>query len=147
MPRIHPGGGSSGGGGGSPSTTVHAFGTGALGVAYSGTPITASVPDGGVVIPDHCYLSSLDLVFDTVAGGATTVTLYLSEDGGGVYGISTLVDIALIVGAAVGRPEAIIDLSRYYHRSTLGGVAGTLWLWARTNLGTVGVQARIRFVP
>jgi hypothetical protein len=147
MPRIHPSGGSSSGGGGSPSTTSHAFGTGALGVAYSGTPITVSAPDGAIAIPDRCYLSFLDLVFDTVAGGATSVTLYLSEDNGGVYGVSTIVEISLLVGAAVGRPEAVIDLSRYYHRSTLGGVAATLYLWAKTNLGTVNVQARIRFVP
>jgi hypothetical protein len=57
-----------------------------------------------------------------------------------------LTQITWEVGGAAGRPQAVVGLSKYHHRS-VNGVAGTIYLWAKTNLGTCNVQARLMLVP
>ena len=56
--------------------------TGAAVVALSNAYANVLALEG---VPDECDLQSLQAVLDTIAGGPTTLSWYLTEDVGGDY--------------------------------------------------------------
>jgi len=143
MPRIHPGGGSSGGGYGS---TGFSYGAGGLTAAYTHIHLTINAADDqSSEVPDDCLLSILDLAIDTVVGAASLADIYLSEDDGGLYPLSHPVDVTWIESATPGHYVASVEINRVYHLSQVG-TADTVFLQARTNVGTCNIVARLRWV-
>jgi hypothetical protein len=94
-------------------------------------------------IPESCLLSWLHGELDTIAGGATTVTWYLAADAGGDVPLTDVVTETIVVGittATDGGIATAIDLD--YYRAT-SGTAGSIYLFAKTNAGTVNLKPRL----
>lgn len=93
-------------------------------------------------VPERVVLGAVALQLGTLAGGATTITWYVSEDLAGDHPITGVVT-STIVGqtAATGGVAESINVPW-----VVTEVAGTLYVWAKTNAGTANcTKAKISF--
>ena len=114
----------------------------ALSTAYAKMTCNGVDEDAATSVPERAILGAVALQLGTIAGGATTITWYVSEDLAGDHPITGVVT-STIVGqtAATGGVAESINVPW-----VVTEVAGTLYVWAKTNAGTANcTKAKISF--
>jgi len=109
--------------------------TGRRGLVSNDTPATLSnaytitklddVPDRATLIPGAAWLAHIDVVFDTIAGGATQATWYLCRDAAGDEPITDELSTTIVLGATDatdGGVSARIDRPYRPIQSDLGSI-------------------------
>lgn len=107
--------------------------------------LDAAVDAASEAVPANCVLGLLNATTDTAAGGATQLIWYLSYNVGGTLALTKpeTVDIAMPIGGTAGGCGSRLDVP---YRTTGDSTAGSLWLQARCNAGTVNITtARLFF--
>ena len=114
----------------------------ALSTTYARMVCNGVDEDAATSVPERAILGAVALQLGTIAGGATTITWYVSEDLAGDHPITGVVT-STIVGqtAATGGVAESINVPW-----VVTEVAGTLHVWAKTNAGTANcTKAKISF--
>lgn len=125
----------------------------AVGNAYAGAQVVAlsgsvALDARAEALPSQFYLSALELELSAVAGGATTLQALLAWAAnfrGSPTGTSTAATIEPVPGDALRWTASfLLDLGPLRVPAT--GTAGTIYLFLRTNVGTVQVdRARLHW--
>lgn len=114
----------------------------ALSTTYARMTCNGADEAAAVNVPERVVLGLVALQLGTIAGGATTITWYVSEDLAGDHPIAGPVT-STIVGqtAATGGVAESVDIPW-----VVTEVAGSLYVWAKTNAGTANcTKAKISF--
>lgn len=112
----------------------------ALTSSYQVFPLTAdstNLPRTSA-IPTFAQLKHLSVEMDTIAGGASSVTFYLSRDADGDIPITGTLTAGVVFGlttATDGSAIACIDLD-YHYLQTAAETIGTVYAVIKTNAGT-----------
>ncbi len=139
-------GGGGGGGGGGFGATGFSYAAGALTNAWAAYACTTNAADtGSDDIPDNCTLGALNLAFDTLAALAASIDVYLSETANGNNPLSHPVNVTFQLGLTAGRYVAALDLMAPYALAQIG-TSGTVWVIAKTNVGTINFVGRLRWM-
>jgi hypothetical protein len=130
------------------STNGFGYAAGPVTAVYSTCAVGVSLADGlSSDFPDHCHLSALDIACDTLAGGFTTLTCYLSEDAAGLYPICHPSTIPLVLGTTAVRYVASYLVERERRLTGVSTLAGKLYLQVKGNAGTCNLVARLGYLP
>ena len=104
---------------------------------------TSSGEAAAAILPDSCYLEDAHLQLDTIAASATTITWYISADAGGDVPLTKEVTSTIVVGKTTATDGAVVEvLGKHYMRFD-EGVSDTIYVVAKTNVGTCNAIARI----
>lgn len=121
-------------------STTDPAATVSLTTAYAAAQMTGFSLEG-IDVPSNCYLFRLEGSLTNIAGGASSVTWYVSTGSGeGAITNELTVTILDADGDGTGTVQALIDTA-YVLRS--GGVAGALYVNAKLDAGTADGQFRV----
>jgi hypothetical protein len=117
-------------------------------ISGAATGLTAAYPAAGIAIatlPDECFLDNLRGVITTIAALATSVTWFLAEDAVGDIPITDAKTVTISIGATTATKGGVLTrLERQWSRATTG-TAGTIYLLAKTNVGTCTITPRLTY--
>lgn len=120
-----------------------AAGSGSLTTAYSGIKIgTDPAAQGSADILNSCHLSLVRCALTNILGGASQVIFYLSGDAAGDVPISQEVTRDIVFGQTTGKGGIAADAT-IEHVETDQDAGQAIWLWARLNVGSADIAARI----
>jgi hypothetical protein len=97
------------------------------------------------VIPPFAHLKQINFALDTIAGGASKVTFYLSADAAGDLPITGVEQTSIVFGLATatkGTAIACIDLEHHYQQLAVETL-GTVYLVVSLNSGTAKCNTRL----
>ena len=112
----------------------------ALTATYQAFPLTADATNlpRTAAIPTFAELKHLSVEMDTIAGGASSVTFYLSRDAAGDIPITGTLTAGVVFGlttATKGTAIACIDLD-YHYLQLAAETVGTVYAVIKLNVGT-----------
>jgi hypothetical protein len=124
-----------------------AAGTGALTTAKSVIALTANttVEPESKAIPDYATLDKVECEITTIAGGAVSVIWNLAKDAAGDYAITPETTSTIVLGktdTTKGGIAALIDSDEV---KSANQVAGTIYLVARTGVGTATITKALLY--
>ena len=96
-------------------------------------------------VPDECYLDSVQGLIDTIAGGATEVTWYVTEDAAGDFPLTDEVPVDIVVGIATATDGGVRTVFDTEYARSSNGVAGKLYVWAKLDAGTCNLNCVLRY--
>ncbi|MCP4307323.1 MAG: hypothetical protein GY788_21125 [bacterium] len=96
-----------------------------------------------VGIPTNGYLSWLSLVFDTIAGGATSATFYISGKESMNHAFSKVVTESIVLGDDDPTEGGIAEGMGIHYRESAVSTAGQVVVAIKLNAGTANVTARV----
>lgn len=94
-------------------------------------------------VPNHVYLSWLHGQLDTIAGGATTVTWFLSLDAAGDIALTEELTETILVGQTTATDGSVVSLLEKAWSLPGAGTQGSLWLYAKLDVGTANLIPRL----
>jgi hypothetical protein len=95
-------------------------------------------------VPTHCTLGMLVLTLDTIAGGATTLTYFLSVDSSGDVPITNETTTDITTGKTTATDGGVAGLINAPYRHFSAGTAeGKLYVHVKTDAGTANCIARL----
>lgn len=94
-------------------------------------------------IPNDCELGWLHGEIDTIAGGATTITWFISADAAGDIPITSEVTETILTGQTTATDGGIVTLIEKAWSLPSVGTQGSLWVWAKTDAGTANLTPRL----
>jgi len=102
--------------------------------------------------PRTCNVQSVELELSSIAGGATSVTLFLARDSGGDVGVTpgstSGATQTIQVGATTatdGTTVFSIDSDIHFDSGVANATAGTLYAVAKLNAGTATANIRVNW--
>lgn len=107
---------------------------------------SAAVDSRAKAVPDECLLSWMHGTIVSIASSATTVTWFLAADEAGDIPLTDAKTTTIVVGRTTPTKGGIaVALDLEYVRSSAGvaGVAGSLYVIAKTNTGTCTLTPRL----
>ncbi len=111
-----------------------------LGTAPNAAPVSENAY---VPIPEKWELDHLEVQVTSIAGGATTLTAFLSWDTNGDYAACNEAASTIKTGkTTVTKGTAYFILNRPLVRPPGLGTAGALYLWLKTDAGTCTAVGR-----
>ena len=96
-------------------------------------------------VPDSCWLSLLHGQIITIATGATTITWYLAADSGGDVALTDELSTPILVGKTTATDGSVAELLDIEYFRSSEGTAGSIWVIAKTDVGTCTLTPRIYF--
>lgn len=97
-------------------------------------------------VPQRGILEHVELEVSAIAGGATTVSVYLAHDAAGDRPASNVVVVTLVVGVTTATAGGGVgDLGEQVYFQPDDGVIGALYLIAKTNAGTCTASFRLHW--
>lgn len=117
----------------------------ALSTSYASMTLNAdTVGDTGAkVVPSSCYLSDVVLQLTTIAGGATSVTWFVSQDLAGDKPLTLSCTSTIVTGKTTAASGSVtMYLGKDYVKGS-DGVTGELFLQVKLNAGTANGVARL----
>ncbi len=94
-------------------------------------------------VPTFCHLGMVVITLDTIAGGATTLTYFLSADAAGDVPITNATTTTITTGKTTATDGGVVGLVDAAYRHLDVGVAGKLYLQVKTNAGTANAIGRV----
>jgi hypothetical protein len=121
----------------------------ALTTAYQVFTLTADPTNAPrtAVVPDFAHFQHLAVEMDTIAGGASSVTLFLARDAAGDIPLTAEQTASVQFGfttATSGSAIACIDLDYHYQQLAVE-VRGTVYVVIKTNAGTANGNLRLHW--
>jgi len=111
--------------------------TDALSTAYSVATLTT--------LPDECFLGYLHGDLDTIAGGATSVTVYLAADAAGDFALSDANATTIVLGLGAATNGGVNVAIAIDYKTATKAAAGTIYAVAKTNAGTCNAVWSLTF--
>lgn len=100
------------------------------------------------VVPPFALLKNVNFELDTIAGGASKVTFYLSRDIAGDIPVTGTLSADVVFGLTTATKgtavAACIDLD-YHYQGLAAEVLGTLYLVVKLNAGTANGNVRLHW--
>jgi len=117
----------------------------ALTTSYQVLAMTGTTTDEALARPiqDECHLGLVHGELDTIAGGASAVTWYLSADAAGDVPLTPEVTTVIVAGKTTATDGGFGDVVDIDYRRFSSGVAGTVHLVAKLDAGTANCIPRI----
>ena len=92
-------------------------------------------------IPGKFDISGINMLFDTVAGGAVSVDWYLAEDSGGARPLTTQTNTAFQTGMVAADRQVDRNILRRRHHTITDAKVRKAYLIIKTNAGTADLKA------